>query len=497
MLNIPRTNQRKIVEDEIEILLQNLGVGHVEGVAYDTAWVGRLVRRYPDAGFEQCLQWLRHNQYDDGTWGGSFVHYHDRFISTLAAIVALREVGTDPRDERRVKRGEDALWRYVGKLSRDDSDTVGFPIIAASLAEEAHLLDLEVPSPPVRHAQSFRKKIRLLLEATQRDWFSTTLTFSLESLRYVVEAGDNVVDANYSISMSPAATAGYLLRFDNKQALQYLTSAMMPDGSVPAVTSIDVFEIAWAIQHLRSVGAIRPDNVYVRNALEELWVAWNHTNGVAYSSFWRMVDADDTSAAYMVLKWGGYPVDSDVFRYFETEDSFFCFKHESNPSMSTLVRLLCAFREYDDDSIPSEWIDKILRSLEQYDENGTFWWDKWHSSPYYVNSMALETLREVAPDLAATRLKWILRTQNDDGGWGYLGYSSSEETAYCLLSLIKWDQTVGGIPTRLINLAADYLVQTFNEPYVPFWIGKSLYTPYQPIRAIILAALYSYYEYYD
>src|SRR5215813_7797429 len=114
---VPRyaVEERTALLSDIQTLLGNLGRGKIYGVAYDTAWVARLAIRYPGYGFDQCLDWLRRNQYEDGTWGASLMHYHDRFASTLAAIVALREASNNPRDERRVKRGEQALWKIVGR----------------------------------------------------------------------------------------------------------------------------------------------------------------------------------------------------------------------------------------------------------------------------------------------------------------------------------------------------------------------------------------------
>ena len=109
------------IKTQIELLLKDLGKGRVDGVAYDTAWVARLTEHYPGHGFDNSMEWLRQNQHDDGTWGAPLVHYHDRFISTLAAIVALQEGGRETRDQRRVKRGEAALWKLIGKLGKDNN----------------------------------------------------------------------------------------------------------------------------------------------------------------------------------------------------------------------------------------------------------------------------------------------------------------------------------------------------------------------------------------
>ena len=95
-------------------------------------------------------------------------------------IVALREADGGNRDERRVKRGEAALWKLVSQLGRDDSDTVGFPIIAASLAQDAAALGLDVPQPPMRYAAAYNRKVQKLLALPHRDWRTNSLSFSLE-----------------------------------------------------------------------------------------------------------------------------------------------------------------------------------------------------------------------------------------------------------------------------------------------------------------------------
>ena len=480
----------------IQALLGELGKGRVDGVAYDTAWVARLAPHYPDHGFENSLDWLRQNQHDDGTWGAPLVHYHDRFISTLASIVALQEVGHELRDHRRIKRGEAALWKLIGQLGWDNNDTVGFPILSASLAEEATKLGLDVPHPPVRFGERYRQKVTSLLSQSSRDWRTTSLSFSLEAMRTFVKPDDYVLERNNSVHISPSATAGYLLLRDDKMALSYLDSVMQNDSSgiFPALSPIDTFEIAWALNYLHRNGAVQPDNVEVRRALHVLNTAWSQENGLTYSSFVSLGDIDDTAAAYATLNWGKYKVSHSVFSFYETDSHFCCFPGETDPSISAHVRLLIALRIFAADAQCQRWIDKTLYALQEFDATGSFWADKWHSSPYYVTSAALYALQGIADDLAQSRLKWILRTQNDDGGWGYLGVSTPEETAYCLEALLFWDRTVERIDQTILDASANYLSLHLNDKYyAPLWIGKSLYTPYNVVKAVILSALFSYY----
>ncbi|MCC7206444.1 MAG: hypothetical protein IT323_04010, partial [Anaerolineae bacterium] len=415
-----------LLATEVRAILKDLGKGRTDGVAYDTAWVARLARSYASPVFSDALTWLRQNQYDDGTWGAPLVQYHDRFISTLAAIVTLREGGRDPRDARRVQRGEDALWRVVGRLGMDDSDTVGFPVLSVALADEALALGLDVPRPPIRFAEPYRRKVKALLANPDRDWRASPLIHSLEALRSAVPATQEPFGGNYSVGVSPSATAGYLLERRHDLALNYLTTTLASEGTgaAPALMPIDVFDIAWSLIHLRHASVVDPDDPDVRRGLDFLWQNWSPECGIGCSSYFTVPDVDDTAAAFIVLRWGGYPVSPDVFAHYEMDDNFSCYHGETNVSLSAHARLLAALRLCEDHPRYPFWIEKTINVLRRFDENGSFWWDKWHASPYYVNSAALNALHGVADDLASTRLKWILRTQNDDGGWGYLGRST-------------------------------------------------------------------------
>ena len=487
--------KNEVLAQEIEQLLQSMGSGPVSATAYDTAWVARLAAHYPQSGFDASLEWLRRSQSIDGTWGAPLVQYHDRYVSTLAAIVALQEAGRDVRDQRRVKRGADALWRLIGKLGQDDADTVGFPVVSTALTQDAIALGLDVPQPPIRFAVPYQRKVNALLAQPKRDWRASPLIFSLEALRAGLGAGDQVLEANHSVAASPSATAGFLLVRSDDRALSYLTavSSNGSHGGAPALSPIDVFDIAWGLTHLFRAGAIEWGHPQVRRALDHLWAMWSPVAGVGTSSFLPVPDIDDTAACFAVLRLAGYPVSPTVFEHYEADEHFLCFHGETNPSVSAHVRFLSALRLCEDYPHYSEWMAKVLNVLKRFDENGSFWWDKWHASPYYVTGAALIALQGLDDDLAASRLKWILHTQNDDGGWGYLGQSTLEETAYCLEALLFWDGMVASIDPAVLDAAAQFLGDNLDHlPYLPLWIGKSLYTPYVPVKAAVLGALFAY-----
>jgi halimadienyl-diphosphate synthase len=483
---------------EVQKLLPFLGAGRVNSVAYDTAWVARLKKYYPENGFNSNLEWLRQHQHADGSWGADVPHHHDRFISTLAAIIALREVGYDAQDEARIRRGEEALWRHFAQLSQDDSDTVGFPVLSVALTAEANALGLHVPQPQVRYAAAYEKRVKALLNQTKRQWRTSPLAFSIEGLRVYIDEADDVLEANASVGISPAATAGLLISSRRPPVMAYLEKVVQTqaDGGVPALSPIDTFEATWALSHLRLAGAVQPDQPEVRRILDFLWEMWCSGRGFSHSSYFSVPDLDDTAANFAILHWGGYPVSPDVFQQYEMDDHFCCYRGETNPSVSSQVRLLLALQMCKRHPRYEVWVRKVVNALRQQAEGQPYWSDKWHASPYYVNCAAVRALHGVADDLAQERVRWILATQNRDGGWGSYGASTPEETAYCLDTLIFADRTFQGVARSQITAAASYLSSTLDdETYTPLWIGKSLYTPFYVVKAAILAALYTYTTY--
>jgi hypothetical protein len=488
--------EQATLETDILALLRTLGHGKVPSVAYDTAFVGRLSKYYPEKGFDSALEWLRRNQYDDGTWGAPLQQYHDRFASTLAAIVALREAGKGSRDERRVKRGEAALWKIVSRLGRDDSDTVGFPIVAASLAEDAIAVGLDTPRPPIRYAAAYKKKVQKMLEQPHRDWRGSSMSFSLEGLRRALRDDDEVISEGGLVAGSPSATAAYLFQYPREDSLRALQGVIQDDGGVTVVNTFDVFEIMWSLYELHIANAIQPDMPEVRRYLDYLWSCWNPETGLYFSRYFPVTDLDNTSAAFILLRWGGYPVSADVFEYFELEDHFCTYKQEANPSPSAHLRLLLALQTSPEHPKQRVWRQKALTALRTFDENGSYWWDKWHTSPYYVGNLAIRALHRLDPELAASRLKWILKTQNDDGGWSYLDdRSTAEETAFCLDALLLWDRMVDVVDSEIITRAAEFLsTHSQEQDYTPLWISKVLYAPHAIVKAAIYSAQFQYLE---
>jgi hypothetical protein len=125
----------------------------------------------------QALEWLIANQLPDGSWGDPvLITYHDRILSTLSALVALRTWGAAPAA---VARGEGFVRAHVGRLALESREvaTIGFELLFPSLMETAEQLGLDLPynHPHVKSVEAVRAKklARLPLEVSASlvlDW---------------------------------------------------------------------------------------------------------------------------------------------------------------------------------------------------------------------------------------------------------------------------------------------------------------------------------------
>jgi halimadienyl-diphosphate synthase len=484
-----------VYEDEIGSLLQSLLLGYtrVSSTAYDTAWTARLSLLYPNQGFEQAVEWLRKNQHFDGSWGSPVFHYHDRIVSTLAAIIALRSLGED--DEDRVKAGSRFIWQNFNRLHYDAHDTIGFPVVIIALINQAQGLGLDIPPYLYKDAEKIEKKLNMLSHDADK-WRYTTLHYSMEAILQYLPEGLHLDfgDALGCVGCSPASTVSTLLdsRTYAQRSLEYLRDLMesQDDKGIPTVDRIDIFEAAWTLNNLRHLDWISPQHPDVRPILEFLWEEWSDTKGVGHSRYFNVADLDDTAAAFSVLRWGGYPASANAFARFETETHFKCYDGELDMSMSAQVRALSALQFAKDHPKYEAWSEKLEKILRIADLHGSLWFDKWHASPYYLAASGIWLLHGVADDLVQSPLNWLMKTQNADGGWGFFQSSTIEETSYALQALLYWDKQVGKLDKSVILAGGKFLESALKkQELVPMWIGKALYTPFRVVRSSILVTL--------
>lgn len=464
----------------------------MSNTAYDTAWVARLSEIGELLG-EKATEWLRANQLADGSWGnGEFRYYHDRLVCTLAAMTTLARQG-QAQDHVTLRRARLALETMVKGLAADPAETIGFEMIMPALLAEARSVgaigswtdgDLE------RLVQYRAAKLRSLPHGLINR--HVTLAFSAEMVGpdglNLLDV-DNLQEINGSVGHSPSATAHFVcyVRHQDQRAMKYLRT-IATDGAVPTVAPSDVFEMGWVLWNLALTEALDDAALALcQSHLDFLQSIWEPGQGVPQASGYTPKDADDTSLVFDVFTRFGRQADLTAILHYEQEDYFRCFALEANPSLSANIHVLGALRQAGlSPDHPS--VQKVLRFLHRTQTIQTFWFDKWHASPYYPTTHAIIACVGYCDDLVEDAIYWILATQNKDGSWGYY-VPTVEETAYCLQALVISRRHGHTVPGSVLKRGASWLMAHAEPPYTPLWIGKCLYCPELVVRSAVLSAM--------
>jgi halimadienyl-diphosphate synthase len=229
----------------------------------------------------------------------------------------------------------------------------------------------------------------------------------------------------------------------------------------------------------------------MRAAVEPLRRELEARRGAAHSSHFAVPDLDTTSMVARVLSWAGVAWDIEILKSFEEADHFRCYGYERNPSVSSHVHLVEALRHAPPSAERERMLVKARGFLARTRVAGTFWFDKWHASPYYTTGHAVVAL-ERDPALVDGAVRWIVETQRADGSWGHYGAGTAEETAYCVQALAEHRRRGGAVDADVLARGVASLERSperIGRRYTPLWIGKTLYTPPVVVHAAVLGAL--------
>ena len=487
------------IKNEIQELLKEIGPGQMGNTAYDTAWVARLGEVDRDLS-NQALEWICENQLKDGSWGAREIfYYHDRVISTLAAMIALTYRGRRTRDKIQIERGLDALERITsgatqGLAADPNGATVGFEMIVPTLVAEAEKLDI-IKQQSNRILGRLRKMREIKVEKLAGLKINRQITAVLSSEMAGTDSIhlldiDNLQEPNGSIGYSPASTAYYALNIKpgDSCALNFLKGVTV-NGGVPFVSPFNIFERCWSLWNLsllddidaKMMDLIQPHLIF----LQKHWIPGQ---GISFTNDCALIDSDDTSVTYCVLSRFGYKPDIEALLSYEEKDFFRCYHYEVNPSIGANIHILGAMKRagFDKDH-PS--LKKIINFLYKSRYDQTHWFDKWHASPYYITSHAIIECQGIDDELCKDAVGWMLNTQNANGSWGFYNFPTAEETAFCIQALKLWNKNGGNVPSEKIDIAIQWLKDHYESPYPWMWIGKTLYYPELLIKSIILTAL--------
>lgn len=485
----------------INELLREIGPGTVTSTTYDTAWLARLGDH--DLSLSNpALEWLCEHQLSDGSWGAKDIYYyHDRVICTLSAMLALARQGRRSLDKVQIEKGLYALERVTagatgGLASDPNGATVGFEMIVPTLVAEAEKLGLITQQGDrILGRMAKMRAIKMEKLAGRKINKYVTPAFSAEMAgldgQGILEA-DNLQEPNGSVANSPSATAYFSthLRHGDDRALNYLKKILNPDHGAPAFAPIDIFEVAWTLWNIKIIPNLNDlDETMLKSHLEFLRANWDVDSGIGTASGGTIKDGDDSGLVFEVLAHYGVLGDIEAILRYEEAGHFRCFALESNPSISTNIHILGALRQHGlDKEHPS--VRKIIKFLQSVRQPGGFWFDKWHASPYYATSHAAIIFAGYEDTQIESAINWMIDTQKEDGGWGYYGASSPEETSYCLQALSIWNlRKDSPALTGSIRRAYMWLMENSNKKNPPLWIGKALYCPSRVVQSSILSAM--------
>ena len=484
---------------EIQEVIKQVGAGTMSNLAYDTAWVARL-GEIDWALSSRALNWLSENQLSDGSWGAERpLYYHDRVISTLAAMIALTQRGRRTHDRAQIERGLLALDHITSDVTRrlnadSNGPTIGFEMIVPTLVAEAESLGLiRSQSEKILGRLSQQRKIKLDLLKGRKINRHLSAAFSAEMAgrdnQQMLDI-ENLQEGNGSVGDSPSASAYFALyvKPGDEKALHYLHEIMDHNSGAPDVLPIDIYEACWVLWNLKLAGSWDAETMALAQPLlDSLKKAWKTGKGLGLSRTYSVPDGDNTCVAYDVLARFGQPLDIQTVLDFEDKENFRSYDLEANSSVSVNAHALGALRQAGFE--PScEPVQKILAYLKKTRANGAHWFDKWNLSPYYTTAHTIIACAGYANEVVESSVDWMLRTQNASGSWGFQ-FPNPEETAYCIQALGIWRQYGGKVPAAAIQRAAAWLRQNREGPYCPLWIGKGLYAPELIVRSSILSAL--------
>lgn len=475
--------------------------GYLGPDIYSTAWVAMV----PDLddpsrpAWPQAMDFIRANQLaQDGGWGEPIAYYaHERTISTLAAILALHTWSADSALHS-IRKAIRTLHTYAQDLATEPYAPVGFELLLPSLVEA--LSDYRAELPLERWEKivlpQHEKKLRLIqglsidLYRPQAWWFSLEL-LPPERLAAIDE---QVLSSNGSIQTSVAATAAYLRakRLQGQDAPQvalYLDALVnATGGGVPFSFPAENFERVWGIDNFRRVG-MHPDDPIIAPVIASINQAWHQgTLGLSSSKFFDVNDGDDTLLGFAILQWAGLAVDDAPVLNFWSQDHFRSYLDESDASISANIHGLEALR-LQHDQPNRDHAETLTRWLQAQMGQHVPFYDKWHLSPLYSAAHALHATLGWDATIAFRCLDFILENQREDGGWGWFGQSTQEETAHCIIALGHAAKHGCAGVDAVLSKATRYLADVGQTPPTErLWVGKTLFRPEGVIKTLLQCA---------
>lgn len=330
--------------DKVRMMLGSMSDGEINVSAYDTAWVA-LVPSLDDGDspqFPTTLRWILDNQLPDGSWGdAALFSAFDRVINTLACVVALTKWSLGPD---KCRRGLSFLEENMWRLAEEDLESmpIGFEIAFPSLLEVAKSLGIGFPYDHHAlqriYANREVKLKRIPMEMMHK--IPTSILHSLEGMPGVDwQKILRLQSSDGSFLYSPSATACALMQTGDAKCFEYIDRIVKKfNGGVPNVYPVDLFERIWSVDRLERLGISRYFKQEIKQCLDYVLRHWTD-EGICWARNSTVIDVDDTSMAFRLLRLHGYDVSPSVFGKFEKDGEFFCFVGQSTQAVTGMYNL--------------------------------------------------------------------------------------------------------------------------------------------------------------
>ncbi|XP_050366304.1 ent-copalyl diphosphate synthase 1-like isoform X2 [Argentina anserina] len=330
--------------ESIKSMLSSMEDGEISVSAYDTAWVALVedVNRSGSPQFPSSLEWIANNQLEDGSWGYKDIYSaHDRIISTLACVVALKSWNLHPD---KCDKGMKFFKENLNRLGDENIEhmPIGFEVAFPSVLEIARSLKLDVPDDcPVLHKIYDCRNLKLTkIPKDILHRVPTTLLHSMEGMAGLDwEKLLKLQCLDGSFLFSPASTAYGAQQTKDQKCILYLSRAVRKfNGGVPNVYPVDLFEHMWAVDRLQRLGLYRYFEAEIKECMNYVVKFWTE-KGICWARNSEVQDIDDTAMGFRLLRLHGHKVSADVFKHFKKGDEFFCFAGQSNQAVTGMYNL--------------------------------------------------------------------------------------------------------------------------------------------------------------
>ncbi|MFC1721916.1 hypothetical protein ACFL0Z_03310 [Patescibacteria group bacterium] len=424
---------------------------------------------------------------ESGSWGGQIEYPYDRIICTLGMITN----GEKYLSKKRIECAKKYLEKQINSLDNSFYETIGFELLFPYLAEKAGI-KVNPTSPYLKKFTHQREmKFDKLKEAIYSP--SSLLVHSLESF------GNNIdtekikqrQEIDGSMAGSPSATSHFYKISGDKSAYSFIArTARLFKRGLPTIYPIEIFEINWLLENFSlSPSLEKVARKYAGRKISYLRNSWSNKNGLSHSRNFSVTCGDDSFLALKnIHRFTNLKPKLNIIDHFATNKGFRSFPFEYNASVSTNAHLLSCLLELPKNAKTIKAYDNAINAIKRHEQD-SFWFDKWHISPYYPTSKIYISEARRGNHLHRT-LDWILKTQRLEGGWGYYNIGTCEETAFAVQSLYFAMKKGINIPKESLKKARYFLNKEYKGyTYPEMWIGKTLYAPISVIDSYILSAL--------